>query len=308
MTVKEDGQKRTGSVKVNHPLEVGGDRVYLLGNGYAPTITVRNAEGEVVFTNSVPFLPQDNNLFSVGIVKVTDGMPEQLGIRGLFYPTAAAGKDGAIASAYGDLFNPTLTLDVFEGDLGIDDGTPRSVYVLDTTDLTQLTGRAIGEESIELTPGKTADLPNGLGTVTFEDESPAGATDLTQSVKRFASLQIHHDSSSVWVLVFALLALGGLMLALFVPRRRVWVKAAVTGDGVALEYAALARGEDPTLAAAVDDLVAGHARLLDAAGVTAAISRPSSDDSDADRDETTDPDAAADDELETPASDTPKVD
>jgi len=307
MTVKEDGHKRTGSVKVNHPLEVGGDRVYLLGNGYAPTITVRDAEGKVVFTNSVPFLPQDNNLFSVGIVKVTDGMPEQLGIRGLFYPTAAAGKDGAIASAYGDLFNPTLTLDVFEGDLGIDDGTPRSVYVLDTTDLTQLTGRAIGEESIELTPGKTADLPNGLGTVTFEDESPAGATDLTQSVKRFASLQIHHDSSSVWVLVFALLALGGLMLALFVPRRRVWVKAVAAGDGVALEYAALARGEDPTLAAAVDDLVAGHARLLDAAGVTSAVPRSSSEDGDADRDEAPDSAASAE-ELEPPASDTPKVD
>lgn len=304
MTVKEGGEDRTGSVKVNHPLEVGGDRVYLLGNGYAPTITVRNAAGEIVFTNSVPFLPQDNNLFSVGIVKVTDGMPEQLGIRGLFYPTAAAGKDGAIASAYGDLFNPTLTLDVFEGDLGINDGTPRSVYVLDTTDLTQLTGRAIGEESIELTPGKTADLPNGLGTVTFEDESPAGATDLTQSVKRFASLQIHHDASSVWVLVFALLALGGLMLALFVPRRRVWVKASVVGHGVALEYAGLARGEDPTLAAAVDDLVAGHARLLDAAHVTS----PLPDEERADDADPSGPATASADDVETPASDTPKVD
>jgi len=244
----------------------------------------------------------------VGIVKVTDGMPEQLGIRGLFYPTAAAGKDGAIASAYGDLYNPTLTLDVFEGDLGINDGTPRSVYVLDTTDLTQLTGRAIGKESIELTPGKTADLPNGLGTVTFEDESPAGATDQTQSVKRFASLQIHHDSSSGWVLVFALLALGGLMLALFVPRRRVWVKASAAGDRVALEYAGLARGEDPTLAAAVDDLVAGHARLLDAAGVTSAVSSSSSEDGEADRDETPDLDAASAEEPEPPASDPPKVD
>ena len=293
VTLKENGDTRTGSVKVNHPLEVGGDRIYLLGNGYAPTITVRNADGKVVFKNSVPFLPQDTSMTSLGVVKVTDGMPEQLGLLGFFYPTTGVLDTGAFFSAYGDLTNPTLTLDVYSGDLGINEGTPRSVYVLDTTGMTKLTGRTTDVESIKLTPGKTADLPNGLGTVTFEDESPAGATDLTHSVKRFASLQIHHDASSVWVLVFALLALGGLMLALFVPRRRVWVKATHSGDGVALEYAGLARGEDPTLGAAVDDLMTGHARLLDAAGVTAA--REAEDESES---------AAS----EPPASDTPKVD
>lgn len=306
MTVTENGEERTGAVKVNEPLGVADDNVFLLGNGYAPTITVRNAAGEVVFTNSVPFLPQDNNMFSLGIVKVTDGMPEQLGIRGLFYPTAASGQDGAIASAYGDLINPLLTLDVFEGDLGINEGVPRSVYVLDTTDLTQLTGRAVGKESIELSPGDTADLPNGLGTVTFEDESPAGATDDTQSVKRFASLQIHRDASGPWVLAFALLALGGLMLALFVPRRRVWVKATAADGAVTLEYAGLARGEDPTLASAVDDLVAGHARLLDAAGVTRAQAEPRGDDEEP-ADQTATVDASAG-EPDRPTSDTPKVD
>ena len=67
----------------------------------------------------------------------------------------------------------------------------------------------------------------------------------------------------MWVLVFALLALAGLMLALFVPRRRMWVKATSSDVTIALEYAGLARGEDPTLGAAVEDLVTGHARLLD---------------------------------------------
>jgi cytochrome c biogenesis protein len=294
VTVQENGDERTGAVKVNEPLSVADDDIFLLGNGYAPTITVRNADDEVVFTGSVPFLPQDNNMFSLGIVKITDGMPEQLGIRALFYPTAATGADGTIASAYGDLVNPLLTLDVFEGDLGVNDGVPRSVYVLDTTDLTQLTGRAIGKESIELSPGKTAELPDGLGTITFEDESPAGATDSSQSVKRFASLQIHRDDSGPFVLGFALLALAGLMIALFVPRRRVWVKATADGGAVNLEYAALARGEDPTLAAAVDDIVAGHGRLLDAAGGTTAREIP----------EDADPSA----EPQTPASDSPKVD
>lgn len=274
VTVQESGAMREGSVQVNHPLSVADDDVFLLGNGYAPTITVRNASGDVVYTNSTPFLPQDNNLTSLGVIKIPDGLKEQVGLVGFFYPTTGVLKSGAFFSAYGDLTNPTLTLDVYTGDLGINDGVPRSVYVLDTSDMTKLTGRTTGVESIELSPGQTADLPNGMGTVTFEDESPAGATDASESVKRFASLQIHRDESGPLVLAFATLALLGLMLALFVPRRRIWVAATPRGEEVAFEYAGLARGEDPTLASAVDDLVAGHARLLDADGVTAAKLTP----------------------------------
>ncbi|KQY74879.1 cytochrome C biogenesis protein [Microbacterium sp. Root1433D1] len=295
VTVQENGEERTGSVKVNEPLGVADDDVFLLGNGYAPTVTVRDPEGNVVFTNSTPFLPQDNNMTSLGVLKVPDGLAEQVGLVGFFYPTTGVLESGAFFSAYGDLTNPTLTLDVYTGDLGINEGVPRSVYVLDTTGMTKLTGRTTDVESIELAPGQTAQLPNGLGSVTFEDESPAGAADASQSVKRFASLQIHRDESGVWVLGFALLALGGLMIALFVPRRRVWVKATAHDGEIALEYAALARGEDPTLAAAVEDLVAGHARLLDAAGGTTA--RPTIDDT---ADESAEPEA--------PATDTRKVD
>ncbi|MGO2745588.1 cytochrome c biogenesis protein ResB [Microbacterium sp.] len=264
MTVRQNGESHEDSVRVNHPLNIAGDKVYLLGNGYAPTVTVRNADDEVVFSNSVPFLPQDTSLTSLGVIKVTDGMPEQLGIAAFFYPSAVKNENGAFASAHGDLLAPLLTLRVYEGDLGIDDGTPKSVYVLDTDDLTPIAGDGSDTASLELQPGETAELPGGRGSITFEDESPAGAVDFTQSVKRFVSLQVHHDASAVWVLVFALLALAGLMLALFIPRRRMWVKASAADGEVRLEYAGLARGEDPTLGAAVDDLVTGHARLLDA--------------------------------------------
>ncbi|WP_353116237.1 cytochrome c biogenesis protein ResB [Microbacterium sp.] len=263
VTVKDaDGSSSKGSVRVNHPLQIGGDKVYLLGNGYAPSITVRNAAGAVVSSGPVEFLPQDNNMTSLGVLKVPDGLPEQIGLTGFFYPTAFQLDSGAYTSGFGALTNPLLTLDVYEGDLGINDGTPRSVYVLDTTTLKKLTGRGTDVKSIELAPGQTADLPNGMGTVTFENMSP-GAADLSKSVKRYVSLQIHHDDSAPFVLGFALLALAGLGLALFVPRRRMWVKA-TPGDGsVKLEYAGLARGEDPTLSAALDDLVRGHERLLD---------------------------------------------
>ncbi|MGP3534484.1 cytochrome c biogenesis protein ResB [Microbacterium sp. RD1] len=245
-----------GTVRVNSPLDIAGDKVYLMGNGYAPTISITDADGLEIYRSSVPFLPQDANMTSLGVVKVADGLPEQIGLIGFFYPTMQPLKSGAFSSIYGDLQYPMLTLDVYEGDLGIDDGTPRSVYTLDVSDMTQLTGRAVDVDSIQLLPGESAPLPNGLGTITFVDESPAGATDAGESVKRFVSLSIHRDIAAPWVLAFAALATAGLLAALFVPRRRMWVKATPRGRTVVLEYAGLARGEDPTLAAAVEQLAA----------------------------------------------------
>jgi cytochrome c biogenesis protein len=134
--------------------------------------------------------------------------------------------------------------------LGINDGMPVSVFALDTSTLTQLTGRAIDVESIELTIGETVPLPNGLGTITLEGIPP------------FATLDIHHNPAQNWVLIFALLATAGLLISLFVPRRRLWVKALPGAGSVTLEYAALARGDDPTLERAVGDLVSKHRESL----------------------------------------------
>ncbi|WP_460775888.1 cytochrome c biogenesis protein ResB [Microbacterium sp. GXF7504] len=267
VTVTRPGEDPVdGEVRVNHPLDVAGDRVYLMGNGYAPTITVRDDEGTVVFHDSVAFLPQDNNMTSLGVVKVADGLDEQLGLVGFFYPTMQPLESGAFTSIYPDLVLPVLTLNVYAGDLGIDDGTARSVYTLDPTGMTQLTGGDTGAESIQLLPGQTGELPGGLGTVTFEDETPDGADlsdgEYSQAVKRYVSLSIHRDVAAPWVLLFAVLALAGLLLALFVPRRRMWVKLAARDGRLRIEYAGLARGEDPTLGAAVEQLARKHGQTL----------------------------------------------
>ena len=71
-------------------------------------------------------------------------------------------------------------------------------------------------------------------------------------------LDVHHDPAQLWVLGFALLVVAGLLTSLFIPRRRLWVKVA----GSRIEYAGLARGDDPTLDAAVAELARKHAELL----------------------------------------------
>lgn len=259
------GEAEDGAVRVNDPLRTGGTSVYLLGNGYAPTITVRDPDGTVVFTDSVPFLPQDANLTSLGIVKVPDGLSEQVGLVGFFYPTQDETTTGSYYSSFPDLEYPVLTLNVYSGDLGINEGVPTSVYALDTDDMEPLATRTSDIQPLELKPGQTQDLPNGLGTVTFENASPDAADgDYSGSVLRFASFDIHHDPTQGWVLLFASLVLGGLLTSLFVPRRRLWVKAVEQPDGsVRLEYAGLARGEDPGLEAAVTALADRHAAMLE---------------------------------------------
>jgi len=259
-----EGAEEKRTIRVNDPLRFEGTDVYLLANGYAPTITVKDAAGDVVFTDSVPFLPQDANLTSIGVVKVPDGLPEQIGMVGFFYPTAQPLDTGALTSTYPDLVLPTLSLNVYTGDLGINDGVPRSVYSLNTDDMTQIAGRGTDVPAIELTPGETQELPGGLGSVTFENEDPdAPNGDLSHSVHRFASFDIHSDPSQGWVLAFAIIILAGLLTSLFVPRRRVWVKAADRPDGtVFVEYGGLARGEDPGLKDAVDAIAYRHGTAL----------------------------------------------
>src|SRR5690606_35611679 len=73
-----DGTESSEVIRVNHPLRVHGSPVYLLANGYAPTLSIKNASGEVVFEESVPFIPQgaDPNLTSIGVVKVLNGLTD----------------------------------------------------------------------------------------------------------------------------------------------------------------------------------------------------------------------------------------
>lgn len=255
--ISADGKsEEEHTIRVNHPLRVHGSPIYLISNGYAPLITIKNAEGEVVYRESMPFIPQDTNMTSLGVVKVPfgisteDGEATQLGLRGFFYPTQAELDTGAFTSNYPDLENPVLTLDVFTGNLGIDGAVPQSVYVLDTSDMEQLTGRAVDKKSLSLTPGETVDLPNGMGTISFE------------KAPRYAAFDVMQNPAQIWILIFALAGLGGLMWSLFVPRRRMWVKALQDEDGVVLQYAGLARGDDPALDRAVEELRERHREQL----------------------------------------------
>ncbi|WP_255595985.1 cytochrome c biogenesis protein ResB [Cellulomonas sp. C5510] len=253
VTVTEPGADPVAdTIKVNHPLEVGGAKVYLQGNGYAPQVTVRDAAGEVAFSGAVPFLPQDTVYTSQGVIKVPDVTTgPQIGLQGVLLPTAQQLSDEIWRSVDPQPTEPLLALALWSGDLGLDDGIPQNVYQLDESGLTQATREDGRPLTLYVRPGETVDLPDGLGTLTFD------------ALPRFVALDLRHDPSLAWVLTFAMLAFAGLAASLFAPRRRVWVRASPAPEGdegpgsgrTVVTAAALARGDDVGLQAELDRAV-----------------------------------------------------
>ena len=235
--VSDPGEPIT--IRVNEPLVASGAKVFLVGHGYAPHFIVRDADGNVVFDDSVPFLPQDGNFTSTGVIKVPDTSP-QVAFTGIFLPTTALDEVRGPHSVFPDADDPSVFLSGWQGDLGLDSGIPRSVYSLDTDGLEQ-----IGLEA--LLPGQTWQFENG--SIEF-----AGW-------ERWASFQIANDPGKELALIAGVIAMTGLMFSLFIKRRRVWVKVARQDSGVTLVHVAgLAREEGGS----ADEVIAETARMLGA--------------------------------------------
>ena len=242
VTVTEGDATREVILKVNEPLVAGDSQMYLLGNGFAPVITVRDPQGTVVFDQPVVFLSQDSNLTSVGVVKVPDGLSKQLGLQGFFYPSAVDLESGALSSNNPEPTNPTVTFNVYTGDLGLDSGVAANVFQLPVDSLTQIAGRHTGTDVI-LTPGDVFDLPGGLGSIEFT------------SLRRFIGVEIRHDPTQMGVAVSTFFIVAGLLASLGTRRRRVWIRVRGTARIPELEWGGMSRGDDPRLDAALDRLV-----------------------------------------------------
>ena len=223
-------------LQVNDPLRMGGTRVYLIGNGYAPRFTVTFPDGQQR-SSVVQWAPVElGTMLSEGTTKfdppgVTDDAARrtrQLAITGLFAPTAAF-RGSLLSSSFPDPLDPAVAIDVLKGDLGNNSGRGQSIFSIDQSMVDS--GRLKQVARSNLRPGEQLTLPDRT-TVRFD------------GVTRFVSLQVSYDPAQPWVLGFALVVLAGLGLSLTIKRRRFWVR--VTPDGPAgtvVELGGLARTE-----------------------------------------------------------------
>ena len=245
-TVEVPGQEpEQQEFAVNHPISVAGDSIFLLGNGYAPIVTIRDPDGEVLYSDAVTFLPQDNNYASEGAIKVTARDPG-LGLVGGFLPTLRIDPELGMTSSFPGLVDPVLALTAFEGNL-FPDGRPQSVFNIDTDQMTQLTDEEGNPVAMLIRPGEYFELPDGT-TVEFD------------GIIRWAGLLARHDPGRMPALGFAIATTVGLALMLGIKRRRIYVRInpehPINGPMQTLvSIGGQSKGSDPGLQAVVDDVL-----------------------------------------------------
>ena len=181
---------------------------------------------------------------STGVVKVPDADGQQLGFQGFFLPTAfSKSEDSASISVFPGALNPRIGMNLWVGDLGLDDGKSQSVYSLNTEKMDQVKD---GDKNfrVDLGPGESQTLPGG-GKIEFVE------------LKQFARFQIGH-TPLVWLPLIAVsVAILGLMGSLMVRPRRTWVRARRVGSRTVVEVAALDRVPRDDLPADIADLLDG---------------------------------------------------
>ena len=97
----------------------------------------------------------------------------------------------------------------YSGDLGLDNGVPQSVYALQKKNLEADQERRRASRCASTSRWeRTAKLPDGLGTVTFD------------GVSRYVKLQVSHTPGQLIALAGVVLALIGLLASLFIRPRR----------------------------------------------------------------------------------------
>ncbi len=214
-----DPAQRTKTLEVNQPLTIDGTSVFLVGNGYAPVVTVRDGNGKVAYSGPTVFLPEDATYASWGVIKVPDAKPTQLAFEGQFLPTYATDTKGAAVSQFPDALAPALSLTAYQGDLGLGSGIPQSVYNLSKKALKPFMAAGGKPRTLTLGIGETKKLPGGAGSITFD------------GVERWAKLQFSATPAEPLALGGVTLGLLGLLGSLYIRPRRLWVRAHRRRDG-----------------------------------------------------------------------------
>jgi cytochrome c biogenesis protein len=239
------GAVKTRQFTVNDPLRLHHANVHLIGHGYAVTLRYTDRYGETQ-TKTVPFLPVDGMFTSEGVAQFPDVNIEpktnkrdatlQMGFEGRYLPTVGTGATSPFPAENA----PAIFLTAYRGDLGLDVGTPGSVYALDqgqiaTGDLKNVSG----ERPHELKIGESWTLDDGT-KLEFVGTRP------------YATLAIRYDPTQFLILIGAVLGLCGLMLSLGGHRRRVWFRAlpasSENGSGTLLAAGGLPRTDYPGFA------------------------------------------------------------
>jgi len=227
-------------VRINHPSVFNGIHIFQFGFGWAAMMQVHEGDrvlfdGPVVLGQDTP--PGENPLAQpwVGVIKLATLRPQQAIVLEL-YPSAEAyfrslqtgvPQPMTVANA------PFIRYQVWTGKL-----LDTSLSGLDTRFMHRATSGVIGEGwTVDLERGCAVEGPRGSlpasisGVACPNAQGPGSLTMSFPELRQYSRLQISHDATIPYVLAAAILIVLGLLPALYVSRRKVWVRARPDGSG-----------------------------------------------------------------------------
>jgi cytochrome c biogenesis protein len=249
LATPDGAQAATETVRVNHPVVFNGIRIYQFGFGWAAMVTI--AQGDrVLYDGSVVLgqerVPDANPLAQpwVGVVKLPTLRP-QTAIALELFPSLEAyvtSIQTGVPQPMTDASHPFVGYEVWKGRF-----VDPSVSGVDTRYMRRTEAGVAGEGwTVDLDDGCVVDgldanLPAQLAGLTCaDDRAPDRLTMSFDGVKQYSTLQISHDATVGWVLAAAILIVLGLLPALYVSRRKVWVRARAQESGSVLQVGGFA--------------------------------------------------------------------
>jgi cytochrome c biogenesis protein len=230
-------QAGSADIRVNHPAEFDGLRLFQYGFGWAPVVEVRRGERSL-FAGPIPFAQAEPTpgvpelaLPWSGVVKVPF-VGKGLGVQLTLWPDSGAYVESRMTGRPVPMTgadHPFMFFTSWQGP--IVDPSPRS---LGTAGMRRWSTGTVGR-------GRTCDL--GTGRCWEEGTRKVRAGDLTisfPSLRQYSVLQVTRDAGVPLVLAAAILVLVGLLPALYTSRRKVWVRAESNGKGTILKVGGFA--------------------------------------------------------------------
>lgn len=203
-------------IRVNHPLQVGGVKLFQSGYGWAPVVEVRK-DGAPLSSGPLVFItdePDDLRTPWRGAIKLP-GLRPQVGIELRLLPDPASALVGAPML---EARSPFLTFTAYRGDLQLT--RAQSVFRLEKERLREWRSGGLGV-------GETVEVGDGI-TISFPE------------LREYTQLFVARDPGTGITFAAAMLILAGLVPAMFSSRRRLWVRAFPDGEETRLELGGFA--------------------------------------------------------------------
>jgi cytochrome c biogenesis protein len=236
-------------VRINHPVGFNGIRIFQYGFGWAAMVTVKQGDdvlfdGPVVLGQNTPAGESPLTQPWIGVVKLSTLRP-QIGIALALFPDGQAYLRSVASGVPQPMIEenaPFISYEVWKGKL-----LDNALSGLDTRLMHRTSSGLVGKGwTVDLErgcaiSGPTGDLPKTGSAVTCPNASaPRSLTMSFPELRQYTTLQISRDATVPWVLAAAILIVLGLLPALYVSRRKVWVRARSDGEGSILQLGGFA--------------------------------------------------------------------